>query len=190
MDDSLHVWVLPILAGITLSAATGLRAFLPLAVVAWAAHFDKIPVSDTFAWIGSIPSLVVFTTAVVVEGIGDKVPAVDHVLDALGFIVKPLAAALIVAVSLSQIDPLYAVVIGLIAGASVATGVHMAKAKGRVLSSAFTLGLANPILSLIEEVFTILLIIAALFLPFLGLAAVVLLIAWILRRKSKMPASA
>jgi hypothetical protein len=52
----------------------------------------------------------------------------------------------------------------------------------RVKSTAFTGGTANPVLSVIEDVFAFVSLIAALLLPILVLAVIVLLAWWFRRR--------
>jgi hypothetical protein len=70
----------------------------------------------------------------------------------------------------------------ILAGGAVAGGVHAAAAMTRVKSTAFTGGTANPVLSVIEDVFAFVSLIAALLLPILVLAVIVLLAWWFRRR--------
>jgi len=185
MDIQPVAVIVPLLAGILLAGATGLRAFLPLCVVSWAAYFDLLPLNESFAWIDSLPAVVAFTAAVVVELTGDKIPVVDHVLDALGLFVKPIAGFVIVAASLDKVDPLYAVIFGVIAGSSVATGVHLLKAKSRVLANAASFGVAAPVLSFLEDGVSISMVLLAILVPLVAVAVVVLggiLVARFIRR--------
>ena len=76
--------------GIALSACAGLRAFLPLFIVGLSGRLGWVPLSGTFEWLADWPALVVFGIAVVAELVGDKFPAVDHFLDAVQTIVKPI----------------------------------------------------------------------------------------------------
>lgn len=161
-----------VLAGLVLSASAGFRAFLPLAVLAWCAHLEAIEVNETFRWVGTETAVIVFTAAILFEAIGDKFPAVDHALDALGVFVKPISATLVTAISLSSIDPVYAIVIGIAAGGAVATGLHLLKAKTRLLGNLLTMGAAAPILSVLEDVAAVLLVILAFFIPVIGVALI------------------
>jgi uncharacterized membrane protein len=181
--------VIAVLAGLTLSAAAGFRAFLPLAVVSWAAHLEWISVGETFHWMSSQTAVIVFTTAVLVETIGDKFPAVDHALDALGAFIKPVAATVLTAVSLSEFDPVYGIVLGIVAGGGVAAGLHLLKAKARLVGNLLTFGLAAPVLSLLEDAAAIVLILLAFFLPLAGLLFVAA-VAWFLARKKPEPVTA
>lgn len=165
-----RVWLLPAAAGIVLAAAAGLRAFLPLAAVSWAVRLEWIAPHEAFAWLGSTTAVVIFTVAVAVEVAGDKVPAVDHALDAIESFLKPLAGALVVAAPLIELDPLYGLVLGLVTGGALAGGIHILKAKGRLVGNFLTFGLAAPVLSLIEDAITLALVVLAILLPVVALA--------------------
>jgi hypothetical protein len=118
---------------------------------------------------------VTFGAATLVEIVGDKFPAIDHALDAVGTVLRPIAGALVSASVLYQVeDPLWALGIGLLVGAPTAAVPHAAKAATRGLSSSFTLGLANPVLSFVEDATALALAALALLLP-LAMGAAVLL---------------
>jgi hypothetical protein len=144
--------VAQVASGIGLAACAGLRAFLPLLVVGIAGRVEWIPLTGKFEWLASTPALVVLGVAVVVEILGDKFPVVDHFLDSIQVIVKPIAGAVLAASVLAELTPLQASVLGLISGGTVAGTVHLTKANLRLVSSATTVGLANPVLSVIEDV--------------------------------------
>jgi uncharacterized membrane protein len=138
--------------GIGLAACAGLRAFLPLFVVALAGKLEFVPLSDSFAWMASWPALIVFGAAVVAEVLSDKFPIVDNLLDSVQVFVKPIAGALVAATVVEDWAPLYVTVVAIIGGGLAAGLVHVAKAKVRLLSSATTAGLGNPVLSVSEDV--------------------------------------
>ncbi len=138
--------------GIGLAACAGLRAFLPLFVVALAGRLEFVTLSDSFAWLASWPAVIVFGAAVVVEVLSDKFPIVDNLLDSVQIFVKPIAGALVAATVVEDWAPLYVTVVAIIGGGLAAGLVHVAKAKVRLLSSATTAGLGNPVLSVSEDV--------------------------------------
>ena len=138
--------------GIGLAACAGLRAFLPLFVVALAGRLEFVTLSDSFAWLASWPAVIVFGAAVVVEVLSDKFPIVDNLLDSVQVFVKPIAGALVAATVVEDWAPLYVTVVAIIGGGLAAGLVHVAKAKVRLLSSATTAGLGNPVLSVSEDV--------------------------------------
>ena len=53
--------------GICLSAACGLRVFLPFLVVSVAAKFGLLELRESWMWIGSWPAITAFSTATVLE---------------------------------------------------------------------------------------------------------------------------
>lgn len=142
---------LQIAMGIGLAACAGLRAFLPPFVVSLAGKMEWVPLADRFDWLASWPAVTVFGVAVAAEFLADKIPVVDHTLDLLEGWLKPIAGALLAVVVLTEMSPLEATVLGIMAGASTAGAVHVAKAKLRLVSSALTAGLGNPVLSLGED---------------------------------------
>jgi uncharacterized protein DUF4126 len=167
---------LQVVAGIGLASCAGLRAFLPLFLVGAAARAGLIGLGEAFGWLDSTPALVTLGTAVAAEILADKVPAVDHLLDAVGFLVKPVAGALVMASTLSDVSPLAATLLAVILGLPVAAGIHLIKAKARFLSTTGTLGLANPVISLAEDAATLAGSVLSILLPISVLAIGVLVL--------------
>lgn len=156
---------LEIAMGIALAACAGLRAFFPLLVVGIAGRMGWVPLSEHFGWLTSVPALVILGVAVTTELIGDKIPIVDHFLDLLQTFVRPAAGAVLAASVLTELKPLQAVVLGFLVGGTTAGAIHILKAKLRVLSTAATFGLGNPVISLGEDIATLFGSIAALVIP-------------------------
>jgi hypothetical protein len=171
-----------LILGLSLAATCGLRAFLPLLCIGAAGAMGKVELADAFQWMASPAALACFGSAVVLEVSGDKIPAVDHVLDSLGVVVKPLAAAVAAASMIQEFDPLLALTLGLIGGGAVAEVVHLAKAKTRLLSTAFTGTLANPFLSVGEDLAALAAVVLAFLVPGLVLLAIVAVAVWTIRR--------
>ncbi|HEX5322856.1 MAG TPA: DUF4126 domain-containing protein, partial [Capsulimonadaceae bacterium] len=128
-------FVLPLLMGLSLASAAGLRAFLPLLALAVAAHFGFVHLNGRFLWLQSSGALIALGAAAVVEILADKVPVLDHALDALQTVVRPAAGVLAVASTQSHMDPMMAGVLGLILGAPLAGTVHVAKGSARLAST-------------------------------------------------------
>jgi uncharacterized membrane protein len=144
-----------VLLGLSLSATCGLRAFLPLFVLSILSWSGRIDLADSFSWMGTQLAMICFGAAVVFEIAGDKIPVVDHFLDSVAVVVKPVAAAVASASVLTEVDPMISTVLGLVIGGTIAGGVHLVKAKLRLLSSALTMAVANPILSLLEDLLAV-----------------------------------
>ena len=180
---------LPALAlAIALAASAGLRAWLPLLLAGGLARLGVLDLGSSFAFLGSDKALMLFGVATIVELLGDKVPAVDHALDMIGTPLRPAAGALLAASVLGTVsDPLTALVLGTAVGAPAALVPHVAKSALRMVSTTLTGGLANPLLSLLEDVIAILTFVLAILVPVLVvlLLAVTLFIALrLLRRRA------
>ena len=159
--------------GVVLAACAGLRAFLPLFSASLGAHFFELPLPDYLGWLDRPGTLILFGVATVLELLGDKIPVVDHLLDSVQTLVKPVVGVIAATPFLYQLSPEYAVGIGIALGAPLALGVHAAKATARVGSTATTAGLGNPVLSILEDVAAGTAIALAFIAPVLALAVVV-----------------
>lgn len=168
---------------IALAACAGLRAWLPLLLTGLLARFDYLNLGTSFQFLESDRALVLFAVATLIELLGDKFPAVDHALDAIGTLLRPAAGVLLAASVMWQVqDPLVALGLGLIVGAPSAVVPHAAKSALRAVSSTLTAGIANPLLSLLEDVIAIGLFALAVLLPLLA-ALLVALTALLLARR-------
>ena len=170
--------IVALLLGLGLSASTGLNTFLPLLLLSAAArfHIAGIELGDKFQWLSSDVAIIVLIVACIAEIIADKVPAIDHFLDSIGTFVRPVAGALAAASVLTGVDPVVAAVLGIIVGGPVSLGMHTLKAGTRVASSAATFGCANPLLSVVEDVISLLLSLLAIFAPLVVPVALALLV--------------
>lgn len=185
LDDS-ALLATQLAMGFALAATVGLRAFLPLFVAGLLARQGYVELGPSFEWMQGNAALVVFGSAVVFEILADKIPAVDHALDAAGVVVKPLAGTLVAAALLTHMDPLPATVLGLIGGGTIAATVHAVKGTTRFFSSVTTAGAGNPILSLFEDALAGVGILAAVLIPVFAAFAVLALVAlgaWLYRRR-------
>jgi hypothetical protein len=164
-----------LLTALGLSGISGLRAYLPLLGVA--AGADVIPGSSPDGHLVQLaPWLQHLNTSwtialLVVLALGeftvDKVPVLDHISDVLHTVIRPISGAVIMAGidnPLSHANPIAAGIVG----AALALTVHSAKAAIRPVSTATTAGLGNPIISFIEDIFTIVVSALALFAPVVG----------------------
>lgn len=165
----LQTWVLPALLGLGLASATGLRTFLPLLMLALAARFEMFGVRliDQMDWLVSLPAIAALTIAAVAEFAGDKVPAIDHALNAVGYVTRPVAGAVAAGSVFWGVDPAAAAIAGIIVGAPAALAFNAAQTGARVGSTATTGGLGNPVVSLIEDFLAFMTVIVAFLAPIL-----------------------
>jgi hypothetical protein len=174
-----------LLTALGLSVASGLRAYLPLIAVAVGTYIpnacgsDLITLSKPFQSLfggQQTPWVLVGVLAVLAVGefIIDKVPLLDHASDLVHTVIRPLAGASVMAgISnpLSEWSPWAAAALGAI----LALSVHGAKAATRPAVTATTVGVGNPIVSLIEDVIAVLLTVFSLLAPFLAFVFFILL---------------
>jgi Domain of unknown function (DUF4126) len=178
-----------VMAAFGLSASAGLNAYIPLLVIGLMAKFtDLITLShpwDTLTnwWI--IGLLLVLS---LVEFFADKVPAVNHVNDAIQTFVRPAAGAIVFAASANVISDIHPVV-ALAAGVLVAGGVHAVKSAAvRPAVTATTGGVANTPVSMAEDLLATFLSVIAIVIPIILAFIFILLIAgvvYIFWRKAK-----
>lgn len=165
--------ILPTVAlAIALAACAGLRAWLPLLMAGILVRVGWLELGSAFEFLASDRALLIFGIATVVELVADKIPSLDHALDVLSTPLRPAAGALLAAAALGNFaDPLWALVLGTAVGAPAALVPHAAKSVLRATSTALTAGLANPVLSLIEDGLTLLLVVIAVLVPLVVVVA-------------------
>jgi hypothetical protein len=184
MDEATLVEVLPSVGlAIALSACAGLRAWLPLFLAGLLSRAGILELGSAFRFLGSNKALVLFGVATVIEIAADKIPAVDHALDLLSTVIRPLAGALLAASVMGRFaDPLTALALGVAVGAPSSFVPHAAKSTLRAASSALSAGLANPVLSLIEDVVSLVMFVLALAVPLVVVLGLVLCSVLVIRR--------
>src|SRR5512144_1583584 len=186
---------LPTLAlAIALAASAGLRAWLPLLLAGSLARLGVLDLGPAFQFLSSNKALLLFGVATAIELVGDKIPAVDHALDAIGTPLRPAAGALLAASVLGTVaDPLTSIVLGTAVGAPSALVPHAAKAAVRAASTTVTGGLANPLLSFLEDAISIVTFILAVLVPLVVVAllglALLLASRWLRRHRAQAPAA-
>jgi len=166
-----------ILGAFGLSASAGLNAYIPLLIVSLLAKFtDLIKLSRPWDALTSWWTIGVLAVLVLVEAVADKVPAVNHVNNAIQTFIRPTAGAIVFAASagsVTEISPVLALICGLL----VAGTVHTVKSAAvRPLITATTAGTGGPIVSTVEDVVAALISVLSIVLPILMLIVLVLLI--------------
>jgi hypothetical protein len=152
-----------------LSTSIGIRPFLTLALASLAMHFGYLHPSHVFAFLGSDGATWLLGALAVLEFAADKIPLVDHALHVVHFATKPVAAALLVGSAVSgsgSPDAVSGVMMGL--GALNALGVHTGITAVRGASTAMTLGTANPLVSLGEDIAAVFAAVLAILVPVAG----------------------
>jgi Domain of unknown function (DUF4126) len=188
MDVALVDWLPAMALAIALAATAGVRAWLPLLLAGLLVRVGWLELGSSFAFLGSTKALVIFTVATVIEVLGDKIPAVDHALDVLGTPLKLGAGALLAAAAFGTVsDPLTSVVLGVAVGAPTALVPHAAKSLFRAASTTLTAGVANPLISLLEDVVALALFALAVLVPIAVVGAVLVVLAFAVKRRRALP---
>lgn len=151
-----------------LSASAGLNAYIPLLVIALMARFtDWIHLNPPFDTLESPWIIGLLVVLSLVEFFADKVPAVNHVNDAIQTFIRPAAGAIAFAAAANVITELHPV-IALGAGLLVAGSVHAVKAVAiRPAVTATTGGVGNTPVSMLEDFLATVVSVFAIILPIL-----------------------
>jgi hypothetical protein len=184
--------ILSILVGIGLSAACGLRVFVPLLGLSIASMNGYVHLDGGFQWIGSWPALLAFSTATVLEIAAYYIPWLDHALDTVATPAAVVAGVLVTASMITDMPPLMKWSLAIIAGGGSAGVVQTGTMFLRGLSTATTGGAGNFIVSTLELIGSILLSILAIVIPVVcvGLFAIFLVILIRVLNKSSAPKTA
>lgn len=142
--------------GIALGLATlaGLNLYLTVFVTGLAIQQHWIDVSQTYPELTILahPAILIIAGVLyTVEFFADKVPWVDSLWDAIHTIIRPVGGALLAIRVLGTTDPVYDVIVGLLAG-GVSMVVHSAKAGTRVVVNHSPEPFSNIALSVTEDV--------------------------------------
>jgi len=172
---------LSVVLGVGLAAATGFRIFLPMLVVSAAAYFGHLPLSDSFAWLGTAPALTMLSVAALVEILTYYIPGVDNLLDTLATPAALVAGTIVSAAVMTDVPPMAKWTAAIIAGGGVAGLTQGATAIVRANSTVFTGGIGNFIISTAELVGALLVSLLALAAPLAALAVVILFL-WLMLR--------
>ena len=173
------------LIGVGLSAAAGFRVFTPLFIASLASYLDWVNLSSTFDWMGTLPALIAFGVATLIEVGAYYLPVIDNFLSILAAPAAAIAGILLTASFITDSNPLLTWAVAIIAGGGAATLTNVASGTARVASTATTAGIANPALSVVEDVTAVSVSLLSLFLPILGIVLVIVVAFFIWRMRKK-----
>lgn len=167
---------LSILIGVSLSATSGYRVFVPFLVASAAALAGHLELTPNFAWIGTWPALIIFAAATLVEIAAYFIPWVDNALKAINTPVSVVAGTVLTLSVIGGMTPLLRWSLALIAGGGTA---FLSNAVSTILHAGTTAasgGAANPILSFFESLGSLLLAVLAIIAPFIAVVLLMLVI--------------
>lgn len=139
--------VLAFLLGVGLAAACGFRVFVPFFIVSLAASSGALTLVSSFEWLGSPEARIVLGTASALEVLAYYVPLIDNLLDTIATPAAVVAGVVVSAAVFTDMSPLLAWSLAIIAGGGAAGIVQVATASLRVGSAVTTAGFGNPLVA-------------------------------------------
>ncbi|HEY9771044.1 MAG TPA: DUF4126 domain-containing protein [Coleofasciculaceae cyanobacterium] len=137
--------------GVTLSAASGFRLFVPPLALSLAALYGDLELSFGFDWVGTYPTAIALGIATVVEIFAYYIPVVDNFLDTIEIPTAVTIGTLLTAATLGDVDSLLLWwLIAAIAGGGTAGIVVAFTALTRLAFTGMTGGLGNFLVATTE----------------------------------------
>ena len=151
--------------GLGLAAACGFRVFIPPLMMGVGSRLDLYKLEGSFVWVDDTWAIAIFAVATLLEIGGYFIPWIDNLLDAVATPAAIIGGIFVTSASLEgELDPSAQWTLSVIAGGSVSGVIQLGTVATRAISTGTTGGLANPIISLLEAVASILCILISLFL--------------------------
>lgn len=169
-------FTLAILIGVGLSASAGFRVFTPLLITSIASYADWVHLAAGFDWIGTMPALLAFLVATLIEVFAYFIPFVDNLVKLMATPAAIIAGTLLMASFIGDMKPFMTWSISIIAGGGVATISQAATAAIRGTSTVVTGGIGNFFVSIVEGVSAIIIAVLSIVLPILSIVFVAIII--------------
>lgn len=178
--------ILAFCLGVTLSAASGFRLFLPPLALSLTALYGDLELSSGFSWVGTYPTTIALGIATVVEILAYYIPVVDNLLDTIEIPTAIAIGTLLTAANLGDVNPLLQWSLAAIAGGGTAGIIETFTAMTRVASTGMTGGTGNFLVATTEALSSGILSILALTLLPLAVVLVAVLLILALSRLPKL----
>jgi hypothetical protein len=136
-----------------LGMLAGIRLYATVFIVGLLLRFGRFPLPPGWQHASVLADtrvLVVAGIACAIEFVADKIPWVDSAWDSIHTVIRPIGAALLASSLFSNLDPVYQVLLILLAGGVALTG-HSAKATVRLAVNHSPEPFSNMALSLAED---------------------------------------
>lgn len=173
--------------GIALSACCGFRVFIPMLGASFAAYQNWFALPADMSWIGSLPALLCFGTAAVLEIAAYYIPFVDNLLDTIATPLAAVAGTVLAAsfLPIADFNPMLKWLLAIIAGGGAAATVQTGTGLLRLASTKTTAGAGNSIVATGENALAVSGTVLSFVVPIVIAVLFVLLIGWILRKVVK-----
>lgn len=156
---------LDLILGLSLSAASGFRVFIPLLTLSAAAVVGHVDLPSDFDWIETNQALIIFAIASAIEIVGYYIPWLDGVLELVAIPAAIVSGTLITASTTPEFNPVIRWTLAVVAGGGAAGLTKGMTTISRLISTFLTAGLANPVIATIELFLAIGIAVLALTLP-------------------------
>jgi hypothetical protein len=171
--------MLELLTGTGLATAAGLNAYIPMLTLGVMARYtDLIALPSSWQWLENGWVLGILGALLALELVADKVPVVDSINDVVQTVVRPTAGGLTFGaasssetVTVSNPDVFFSGDnwVPVVVGAIIALVVHGAKATARPVVNSATMGVGAPVVSTVEDGFSLGMSVIAIVVPVLVL---------------------
>lgn len=175
-------YILPIFIGLGLSAACGLRIFIPFLIINLASSSGYISLSPDFAWLSTKVALITFSVATIIEIGSYYIPWIDNLLDTIAVPASVVAGTIITASFITDMNPFLSWTLALISGGAVSGVINTGTSVLRLGSSTLSAGLTNHLLSTFENILSVIVALMSIFLPFITIFLVLLILSFSLKR--------
>jgi hypothetical protein len=159
-----------------LALSSGVNTYLPLFLLALFARFTHaVSLSPRFQWLISDEAIIILGVLALGEVLAEKFPVVDHLWDFLHTVLRPVAGALAAGATLTS-EGTAGLLFAMLTGGMLATAAHSAKSSLRLVSTAKSFGMANPFLSLVEDITVVAGTLLSVYAPWVMLGVVLLFV--------------
>ncbi len=168
--------------GIALSACCGFRIFVPMLAGAIAAYNNWFTVPTDMQWLGSMPAIICFATAAIIEIGAYYFPFLDNILDAIAAPLAVIAGTVLAFAILPGAgnEPMLRWVTALVAGGATAGTIHVGTGLLRLFSTKATLGTGNPVIATGENAAAVTGAVFSFIIPVIIAGILVVVVCWIL----------
>lgn len=165
-----------LLTSLAVAAPAGFNAYLALLLVGLGSRFGWVQLVPPYDVLGNGWALGVLLVLLTIEVVADKIPALDSLNDVIGTVVRPASGAVLFAGTNPQLTEANALV-SLLVGGTAAGAFHAVKAGSRPIWTASTGGLANPVVSVFEDLFVGATVILAMLAPVVAIVVILVTLA-------------
>jgi len=178
--------ILALCLGVTLSAASGFRLFVPPLALSLTALYGDLELSSGFQWVGTYPTAIALGIATIAEILAYYIPVVDNLLDTIEIPTAVAIGTLLTAANLGDVNPLLQWSLAAIAGGGTAGIIETLTAMTRVASTGMTGGTGNFLVATTEALSSGVLSILALTILPVAVALVLGLLIWTMLKLPKL----